>query len=63
MTMNNEVEVVGRLIPESGKVHQNQEVYNTIWGGIIGTLKATCYKDPPKILIRDNAYETEQKGD
>lgn len=29
----NKVEVLGRLIPNSGKIHQNQEVYNTFGGG------------------------------
>lgn len=29
----NKVEVLGRLIPSSGKIHQNQEVYNTLGGG------------------------------
>ena len=41
--------MLGRLIPDSGKIHQNQEVWN-IWG-VCPTLKATHYKDPPKILI------------
>lgn len=26
------VNVLGRLIPESGKIHQNQEVYSTFGG-------------------------------
>ena len=29
----NEMMVLGRLIPDSGKIHQNQEVY-AIWGGV-----------------------------
>ena len=56
----NKVEVLGRLIPSSGKIHQNQEVYNTLGGRSICTLKAVCYKDPPKILI---GYETEKKDE
>lgn len=44
-----EVKYFGRLIPESRKIHQNQEVYD-IRGGC-PTLKATHYKDPPKILV------------
>lgn len=44
------VETLGRLIPDSGKIHQNQEVYNSIGGNLICTIKATHYKDPPKIL-------------
>lgn len=38
--------VVGRLIPNSGKIHQNQEVY--LVDGVSGTIKATSYKDPRK---------------
>ena len=30
----NKVEVLGRLIPNSGKIHQNQEVYNTLGGEV-----------------------------
>lgn len=44
--------VVGRLLPSSNKIHQNQEVYD-IRNGVICTLKATMYKDPPKILEED----------
>ena len=40
---------LGRLIPDSGKLHQNQEVWAE-WGGSC-TLKATHYKDPVKVLI------------
>lgn len=29
----NEMIVLGRLIPDSGKIHQNQEVYAT--GGVV----------------------------
>ena len=61
----NKVEVLGRLIPSLGKIHQNQEVYNTLQEvyntlGSICTLKAVHYKDPPKILI---GYETEKKDE
>lgn len=28
----NGVEIVGRLIPDSGKIHQNQEVYSSVGG-------------------------------
>jgi len=44
------VNVLGRLIPESGKIHQNQEVYLTFGGSIMCTVKATHYKDPPKVM-------------
>ena len=42
------VDVVCRAVPKSGKIHQNQEVFNP--NGICGTLKATHYKDPPKSI-------------
>lgn len=42
---SNKVEVVGRLIPDSGKIHQNQEVYET--SGLKCTIKSTHYKSPP----------------
>ena len=44
------VNIIGRLIPDSGKIHQNQEVYNT-FDSLMCTLKATDYKNPPKILV------------
>ena len=47
----NDMIVMGRLIPDSGKIHQNQEVYAT--GGGCCTLKATTYKDPPKVMIEE----------
>lgn len=48
--MNNyEIYVFGHLIPNSGKIHQNQEVYSV--EGIACTIKATHYKDPPKVLV------------
>ena len=28
----NDMIVLGRLIPNSGKIHQNQEAYATTWG-------------------------------
>lgn len=47
----NEMIVLGRLIPDSGKIHKNQEVYAT--GGGCCTLKVTTYKDPPKVMIEE----------
>ena len=47
----NDMIVLGRLIPDSGKIHQNQEVYAIGGGGC--TLKATLYKDPPKVIIEE----------
>lgn len=49
MKIPNLVILLGRMIPLSGKIHQNQEVYSI--GGVLPTLKATAYKDPPRILV------------
>lgn len=46
----NIVMMLFRMIPSSGKIHQNQEVYSV--GGVSPTIKATAYKNPPKILIK-----------
>lgn len=43
------IDVVGRVMPPSGKIHQNQEVYNP--NGLSPTLKATNYKDPIKSYV------------
>lgn len=53
----NDMIVLGRLIPDSGKIHQNQEVYATGGGGVCCTLKATTYKDPPKVMIEESYDE------
>lgn len=48
--MKNNIQIIfGRIIPDSKKLHQNQEVYCV--NGIAATLKATSYKEPPKILL------------
>ena len=47
----NDMIVLGKLIPDSGKIHQNQEVYATEGGCC--TLNATLYKDPPKVMIEE----------
>lgn len=47
--IQNEAIVLGRITPvHSENIHQNQEVYSI--NGIICTLKATHYKDPPKVF-------------
>lgn len=56
----NKVEVLGRLIPDSGKIHQNQEVYNSFGGRAMCTLKAVHYKDPPKVLVGYGTKKNEQ---
>jgi site-specific DNA-cytosine methylase len=44
------VDVMCRVVPASGKLHQNQEVYNP--NGLCGTLKSTHFKDPPKAMFK-----------
>ena len=53
------VKIISRLIPSSGKIHQNQEIYS-VWGGAC-TIKATHYKDPPKILIKLNRSDKQHE--
>lgn len=56
MNTFNDTLVLGRVLPmNSEKVHQNQEVYSG--KGIICTLKATHYKDPPKVLVIEEEDE------
>ena len=52
---NNKVIVLGRLIPDSGKIHQNQEILDG--GGYCMTIKASIYKDPIKIIQLGNIAE------
>lgn len=51
--------ILGKFIPPSGKTHQNQEIYHT--GGVICTIKATSYKDPPKVLVIRGGNTHEQE--
>ena len=55
----NDMIVLGRLIPDSGKIHQNQEVYATEGGCC--TLKATTYKDPLKVMEDDDMNEKQYR--
>lgn len=50
--------ILGKLIPNSGKVHQNQEVY--LNEGTSCTLKASHYKDPPKVLVESGKKASEE---
>lgn len=59
MKQNNMI-VLGRLLPDSGKKHQNQEVYSA-WGSEICTIKACHFKDPPKILIYSNVAKNDNE--
>ena len=43
------IHTLGRLLPSTLKIHQNQEVYGV--GGISPTIKAVVYKDPIKIVV------------
>lgn len=45
------VNVIGRLLPPSNKIHQNQEVYSI--NNVICTLKGTDYKNPPFIIVTE----------
>ena len=49
--------ILGRLIPDSGKIHQNQEVLSIYGGGM--TVKSSHYKDPPKVLVEESKNEIE----
>lgn len=44
------VDVMCRVVPVSGKLHQNQEVYNS--NGLCATLKSSHFKDPPKTMFK-----------
>lgn len=46
--MSNQIEVIGSLNPE--KEYQDR-VRVLSWGGICQSLRATDYKDPPKVLV------------
>lgn len=48
-----EVTIIGRVLSSTGKIHQNQEVMSG--GGQTVTLKATHYKDAPKVLVRNES--------
>lgn len=49
--MTNDVVALGRLLPATNKIHENQLIMN-IEGGSC-TIKASSYKDPPKILVEN----------
>lgn len=53
-----EIKYVGRVLPSTGKQHQNQEVASG--GAIMWSLKSTDYKGVPKVLAKyenKNAYD------
>lgn len=45
---------LGRVLPTTGKIHQNQDVWST--GGVSPTIKATVYKEVIKIM-EDNTMD------
>ena len=45
----NNIKIIGRVLPTTGKIHQQQEVYDINY--IAPTCKATHYKNPIKILV------------
>lgn len=55
----NKIQVLGRIIPDSKKLHQNQEVYCV--DGIAATLKASSYTEPPKVLLRAEKINSEER--
>lgn len=48
----NEIKVLGRILHSTGKIHQQQEVYDIDY--IAPTCKATHYKNPIKVLVFGN---------
>ena len=57
-----QINIVGRITPiNSDKIHQNQEVF---MGGICATIKASCYKDPYKVVKRyERKKDTNHRND
>ena len=54
--------VLGKIKTKTGKAHQKSEVYSTSGGGsLMCSLIATCYKDPPKILICDMSKKKDER--
>lgn len=51
-----EVKQLSRVVSSTGKIHQNQEVWS-LRGGLC-TLKATHYKDAPKVLVKNERKTT-----
>ena len=45
----NKIKVLGRVLHSTGKIHQQQEVYDINY--IAPTCKATHYKNPIKVLV------------
>lgn len=54
----NKIQVLGRIIPDSKKLHQNQEVYCV--DGIAAKLKASSYTEPPKVLLEVRNEEVKE---
>ena len=46
-----EIKYVGRVLPSTGKQHQNQEVASG--SGAMWPLKSTDYKGVPKVLVKN----------
>ena len=45
----NKIKVLGRVLHSTGKIHQQQEIYDINY--IAPTCKATHYKNPIKVLV------------
>lgn len=56
MNQTDTIKVLGRVLSSTGKVHQNQEVYDIRF--IAPTCKATHYKDPIKVLVSEEKNDS-----
>lgn len=55
----NEINVLGRILHSTGKIHQQQEVYDIDY--IAPTCKATHYKNPIKVLVFEDERDIRTK--
>ena len=51
MLKSNNIIILGRVLDSTEKMHQNTEVYDV--NGICPTQKATQYKKPIKVLVKE----------
>ena len=48
----NNIKIIGRVLPTTGKIHQQQEVYDINY--VAPICKATHYKNPIRVLVFEN---------
>lgn len=54
------INIVGRITPkDNDNIHQNQEVFK---GGICSTIKASCYKEPYKVVKKMDRQKISRNG-